>query len=65
MTIKLLNRKLKPNEEDMQLIRLLRQQITLLEQSKVYNYITDEEYEYNIKTISDNLEILEDKYEIY
>ena len=61
--IKLLNnKKLKPTEEDIQLLKLLRQQITLLEQSKVYGYITDEEYEMNMRMLSDNVSILEGKY---
>lgn len=55
-------KKLNKNESDENALRILRQQITLNEQMKTYNLITDAEYQNNLIVISDNVRRLEQKY---
>lgn len=55
-------KKLNKNESDGNALRILRQQITLNEQMKTYNLITDAEYQNNLIVISDNVRRLEQKY---
>ena len=63
--IKLLkNKKLNKYDEDINTLRLLRQQVTLNEQMKTYNAITENEYDENLNKISMYVKILEDKYEM-
>lgn len=63
--IKLLkNKKLNSNDADINTLRLLRQQVTLNEQMKTYNAITENEYDENLNKISMYVKILEDKYEM-
>lgn len=63
--IKLLkNKKLNKYDADINTLRLLRQQVTLNEQMKTYNAITENEYDENLNKISMYVKILEDKYEL-
>lgn len=55
-------KKLNKNESDENALRILRQQITLNEQMKTYNLITETEYQNNLIVISDNVRRLEQKY---
>lgn len=63
MKILRINSSMTVEKADQHTVRLMRQQVTLLDQQKLYGQISEKEYQLQMRLLDARLRILEAKYE--